>query len=60
MAGKGRVYGSARSIILHHDHVAEEALGGHTADLGKKYFTSSGFVGTVVVDHVPSNPNCLV
>ena len=34
---------------LHHDHVAEEALGGHTADLGKSYFTSINFIGTVIV-----------
>ncbi|KAH7067151.1 fungal trichothecene efflux pump [Paraphoma chrysanthemicola] len=33
---------------LHHDHVAEEALGGHTADLGKSYFTSLNFIGTVI------------
>jgi len=34
---------------LHHDHIAEEALGGHTADLGKSYFTSINFIGTVIV-----------
>jgi|TARA_R110002003_G_scaffold250_2_gene17736 hypothetical protein len=34
---------------LHHDHIAEEALGGHTADLGKSYFTSLNFIGTVIV-----------
>ncbi|CAE7030581.1 hypothetical protein PTNB73_05430 [Pyrenophora teres f. teres] len=33
---------------LHHDHIAEEALGGHTADLGKSYFTSINFIGTVI------------
>ncbi|KAI1570818.1 trichothecene efflux pump [Pyrenophora tritici-repentis] len=33
---------------LHHDHVAEEALGGHRADLGKSYFTSFNFIGTVI------------
>ncbi|KAH7066109.1 fungal trichothecene efflux pump [Paraphoma chrysanthemicola] len=33
---------------LHHDHVAEEALGGHTADLGKSYYTSLNFIGTVI------------
>ncbi|KAF2032852.1 fungal trichothecene efflux pump [Setomelanomma holmii] len=32
---------------LHHDHIAEEAIGGHTADLGKSYFTSLNFIGTV-------------
>jgi len=39
---------------LHHDHVAEEALGGHTADLGKSYFTSINFIGTVIVCSCPS------
>ena len=34
---------------LHHDRVAEEALGGHTADLGRMYFRSPGFVGTLTV-----------
>jgi hypothetical protein len=34
---------------LHHDHIAEEALGGNTADLGKSYFTSMNFIGTVIV-----------
>lgn len=34
---------------LHHDHVAEEAIGGTTADLGKSYFTSVSFIGTVIV-----------
>ncbi|KAL6704665.1 hypothetical protein ACN47E_007947 [Coniothyrium glycines] len=33
---------------LHHDHIADEALGGHTADLGKSYFTSVNFIGTVI------------
>ncbi|KAH7406631.1 fungal trichothecene efflux pump [Phaeosphaeria sp. MPI-PUGE-AT-0046c] len=33
---------------LHHDHVAEEALGGTTADLGRSYFTSVSFIGTVI------------
>jgi hypothetical protein len=39
---------TASSHGLHHDHVAQEALGGHTADLGKSYFTSVNFIGTVV------------
>ena len=39
---------TASSHGLHHDHVAQEALGGHTADLGKSYFTSINFIGTVV------------
>jgi len=34
---------------LHHDHVAEEALGGTTSDLPKGYYRSAGFIGTVVV-----------
>jgi len=34
---------------LHHDHVAHEALGGRTADLGKSYFRSMNFIGTVIV-----------
>jgi hypothetical protein len=34
---------------LHHDHVAQEALGGRTADLGKSYFRSVNFIGTVIV-----------
>ena len=38
-----------RSHGLHHDLVAEEALGGRTADLGKSYFTSINFIGTVIV-----------
>jgi hypothetical protein len=37
------------SAGLHHDHVAEEAIGGHTADLGAPYFRSVNFIGTVVV-----------
>lgn len=40
---------TARNHGLHHDHVAEEALGGRTADLGKSYFTSMNFIGTVIV-----------
>jgi hypothetical protein len=38
-----------KSAGLHHDHIAEEALGGHTADLGRSYFTSLSFIGTVIV-----------
>ncbi|KAH8721561.1 fungal trichothecene efflux pump-domain-containing protein [Phaeosphaeriaceae sp. PMI808] len=34
---------------LHHDHIAQEAIGGHTADLGKAYFTSLNFIGTVII-----------
>jgi hypothetical protein len=34
---------------LHHDHVDEEAIGGHTADLGASYYRSVNFVGTVLV-----------
>jgi hypothetical protein len=37
------------SAGLHHDHIAEEAIGGHTADLGRSYFTSPSFIGTVIV-----------
>jgi hypothetical protein len=37
------------SAGLHHDHIAQEAIGGHTADLGKGYFTSMNFIGTVIV-----------
>lgn len=40
---------TTRNHGLHHDHVAEEALGGRTADLGKPYFTSINFIGTVIV-----------
>ncbi|KAH3987503.1 hypothetical protein HBH98_024900 [Parastagonospora nodorum] len=36
------------SAGLHHDHIAEEAIGGHTADLGRSYFTSPSFIGTVI------------
>jgi hypothetical protein len=41
------------SAGLHHDHIAEEALGGHTADLGRSYFTSFSFIGTVIVRYKP-------
>ncbi|KAF3009713.1 hypothetical protein E8E13_008921 [Curvularia kusanoi] len=44
----GRTEIGARAIELHHDVVADEALGGHSRDLGKRYFTSAEFVGTVV------------
>lgn len=39
----------ADSHGLHHDHIADEAIGGHTADLGKSYYTSLNFIGTVIV-----------
>jgi hypothetical protein len=32
---------------LHHDHIADEAIGGHTADLGASNFSSVNFMGTV-------------
>jgi hypothetical protein len=34
---------------LHHDYIAEEALGGTTSDLPAGYYSSAGFIGTVVV-----------
>jgi hypothetical protein len=37
------------SAGLHHDHVAEEAIGGHTSDLPKGYYRSMDFIGTVIV-----------
>lgn len=40
---------------LHHDHIAEEAIGGHTADLGKSYFTSLNFIGTVIVSLISAS-----
>jgi hypothetical protein len=40
------------SAGLHHDHIAQEAIGGHTADLGKGYFTSINFIGTVIVSRL--------
>jgi hypothetical protein len=43
-------YHTAKSEGLHHDHVAAEALGGHTSDLPKGYYRSPGFVGTVIVN----------
>ena len=45
-------YPTAKSEGLHHDHIAAEALGGHTSDLPKGYYYSSGFIGTVVVSLV--------
>ncbi|PVH95769.1 fungal trichothecene efflux pump [Periconia macrospinosa] len=33
---------------LHHDHVAEEAIGGRTGDLPEGYYRSMGFIGTVI------------
>ena len=38
-----------RSHGLHHDHVADEALGGHTGDLPVGYYKSIPFIGTVIV-----------
>jgi hypothetical protein len=35
---------------LHHDHIVDEAIGGHTADLGASYFSSVSFMGTVTVN----------
>ena len=40
---------TAQSHGLHHDHIAEEALGGTTNDLPAGYYRSAGFIGTVVV-----------
>jgi hypothetical protein len=40
---------TAASRGLHHDHVAEEAIGGHSGDLPAGYYHSIGFIGTVVV-----------
>lgn len=42
-------YQTKDSAGLHHDHIAQEALGGRTADLGKSYYTSMNFIGTVIV-----------
>ncbi|KAL1596485.1 hypothetical protein SLS60_009131 [Paraconiothyrium brasiliense] len=41
-------YPTAKSEGLHHDHIAAEALGGHTGDLPIGYYHSAGFIGTVV------------
>jgi hypothetical protein len=42
-----------KSHGLHHDHIAQEALGGTTSDLPKGYYRSAGFIGTVVVSLAP-------
>lgn len=46
-------YPTAKSEGLHHDHIAAEALGGHTGDLHKGYYRSPGFIGTVIVSITP-------
>jgi hypothetical protein len=46
------------STGLHHDRVAEEALGGHSNDLGKSYFTSINFIGTVIVRRSTEKQHC--
>ncbi|KAF2677351.1 fungal trichothecene efflux pump [Lentithecium fluviatile CBS 122367] len=38
---------------LHHDHIAEEALGGTTRDLPTGYYHSAGFIGTVLATCLP-------
>lgn len=35
--------------FLHHDHIAEEAIGGHSGDLPPGYYRSPAFIGTVIV-----------
>lgn len=45
-----------KSAGLHHDHVAAEALGGHTGDLPEGYFRSLGFIMTVVVCRTRAHP----
>ena len=35
--------------FLHHDHIAEEAIGGHSGDLPPGYYHSPAFIGTVIV-----------
>jgi hypothetical protein len=40
---------TAASRGLHHDHIAAEALGGHTSDLPEGYYRSMNFIGTVIV-----------
>lgn len=45
-------YPTTKSEGLHHDHIAAEALGGHTGDLPKGYYRSPGFIGTVAVSHL--------
>ncbi|KAF2440088.1 fungal trichothecene efflux pump [Karstenula rhodostoma CBS 690.94] len=39
---------TAKSEGLHHDHIAAEALGGHTSDLPTGYYRSRSFIGTVI------------
>lgn len=41
-------HASRHDAGLHHDHIAQEALGGHTGDLPKGYYHSPGFIGTVI------------
>ncbi|KAF2102793.1 fungal trichothecene efflux pump [Rhizodiscina lignyota] len=36
------------SKALHHDHVADEAIGGHARDLGASYWRSPKFLGTLI------------
>ncbi|KAF2119557.1 fungal trichothecene efflux pump [Lophiotrema nucula] len=48
MADENNTLTHQRSKGLHHDHVAAEALGGHTSSLPKGYYRSPGFIGTVV------------
>ena len=36
-------------IALHHDAVAAEAIGGDYEEMPKGYYTSSAFIGTMVV-----------
>lgn len=40
-----------RNSELHHDYVAQEALGGTTDDLGASYWRSPRFMGTLVVSN---------
>ncbi len=35
-------------IALHHDHVADEAIGGRAKDLGASYWRSRKFMGTLI------------
>lgn len=46
-------YPTTKSEGLHHDHIAAEALGGHTADLPSGYYRSPSFIGTVIVSSIP-------
>ena len=41
------------SEALHHDHVAQEAIGGQAQDLGASYWRSPKFLGTLVVSTAP-------